>query len=379
MAKAASAKASELDRRMMGAALRLGRRTLGHTYPNPAVGALIVRFDGNEPRVVGRGWTSAGGRPHGEALALAEAGAAARGATAYVTLEPCSHAGGRGPACAPQLIAAGVKRVVTAIEDPDPRVAGTGHKALVDAGIEVVSGVLADEAALAHRGHVLRVTAGRPMVTLKLAVSADGMIGKREGGRMMITGKAAFDRVQAMRAESDAVMVGIGTVLVDDPRLTVRHPGLEARSPIRIVLDRQARLPPSSLLVTSARELPLWLVVGPEVSPERRTELLAAGVELLDAKEGAGGLDFTSVLSLLAERGITRVLIEGGSHVASSLVASNCADEVVLFRASVVVGSDGVRAFAGHALSAVERSPRYRLVEEAKVGEDRMRRYLRIP
>ena len=379
MAKAASAKASELDRRMMGAALRLGRRTLGHTYPNPAVGALIVRFDGNEPRVVGRGWTSAGGRPHGEALALAEAGAAARGATAYVTLEPCSHAGGRGPACAPQLIAAGVKRVVTAIEDPDPRVAGTGHKALVDAGIEVVSGVLADEAALAHRGHVLRVTAGRPMVTLKLAVSADGMIGKREGGRMMITGKAAFDRVQAMRAESDAVMVGIGTVLVDDPRLTVRHPGLEARSPIRIVLDRQARLPPSSLLVTSARELPLWLVVGPEVSPERRTELLAAGVELLDAKEGTGGLDFASVLSLLAERGITRVLIEGGSHVASSLVAGNCADEIVLFRASVVVGADGVRAFAGHALSAVERSPRYRLVEEAKVGEDRMRRYLRIP
>jgi diaminohydroxyphosphoribosylaminopyrimidine deaminase/5-amino-6-(5-phosphoribosylamino)uracil reductase len=257
-------------------------------------------------------------------------------------------------------------------------VAGTGHKALIDAGIAVVTGVLADEAALAHRGHVLRVTAGRPMVTLKLAVSADGMIGKREGGRMMITGKAAFDRVQAMRAESDAVMVGIGTVLVDDPRLTVRHPGLESRSPVRIVLDRQARLPLTSLLVTSAREVPLWLVVGPEVPPERRTELLAAGVELLDAKEGAGGLDFASVLSLLAERGITRVLIEGGSHVASSLIASNCADEIVLFRASVVVGPDGVRAFAGHALSAVERSPRYRLIEEARIGEDHLRRYLRI-
>jgi diaminohydroxyphosphoribosylaminopyrimidine deaminase/5-amino-6-(5-phosphoribosylamino)uracil reductase len=378
MAKRATAKVTDLDRRLMGAALRLGRHNMGRTYPNPAVGALIVRFEGGEPSVVGRGWTAPGGRPHGEALALAEAGEEARGATAYVTLEPCSHAGGRGPACAPQLIAAGVKRVVTAIEDPDPRVAGTGHKALEEAGIEVATGVLADEASVAHRGHILRVTAGRPMVTLKLAVSADGMIGKREGGRMMITGKAAFDRVQAMRAESDAVMVGIGTVLVDDPRLTVRHPGLESRSPVRIVLDRQGRIPLASQLVTSARDLPFWLVVGPEVPPERRTELLSAGVELIDAKEGSGGLDFSPVLATLAERGITRVLVEGGSHVASSVMASNCADEIVLFRASVVVGPDGVRAFAGHALSAVERSPRYRLVEEAKVGDDHLRRYLRI-
>jgi diaminohydroxyphosphoribosylaminopyrimidine deaminase/5-amino-6-(5-phosphoribosylamino)uracil reductase len=361
---------------MMGAALRLGRRNMGRTFPNPAVGALIVRFESGGPRIIGRGWTGAGGRPHGEALALEAAGAAARGATAYVTLEPCSHIG-RGKPCAEALIGAGVARVITTMEDPDPRVAGTGHKALREAGIEVVTGVLADEAALAHRGHVLRVTAGRPMVTLKLAVSADGMIGTREGGRMIITGRAAFDRVQAIRAESDAVMIGIGTVLIDNPRLTVRHPGLEGRSPIRVILDRQARLPADSILATTAREVPVWLIVGPMAPAERREVLAKAGVEIIEAKEGPGGIDFHAALAALAERGITRVLVEGGSNVASSLVSSGCADEIVFFRASVVVGPDGVRAFAGHALSAVERSPRYRLFEEARVGDDRMRRYLR--
>jgi diaminohydroxyphosphoribosylaminopyrimidine deaminase/5-amino-6-(5-phosphoribosylamino)uracil reductase len=366
----------EFDRRLMGVALRLGRRNMGRTFPNPAVGALIVRFDAPEPHIVGRGWTGAGGRPHGEAIALGEAGAAARGATAYVTLEPCSHAG-RGEPCSEALIGAGVARVISAMEDPDPRVAGTGHKALRDAGIEVVTGVLAEDAALAHRGHVLRVTAGRPMVTLKLAVSADGMIGKREGGRMIITGRAAFDRVQAIRAESDAVLIGIGTVLVDNPRLTVRHPGLEGRSPIRVILDRTARLPVDSHLATTAREVPAWLIVGPEAPAERRGALAKAGVEIIEAKEGPGGVDFNEVLATLAERGITRVLVEGGSHVASSIVSTGCADEIVLFRASVVVGPDGVRAFAGHALSAVERSPRYRLIEEARVGDDHMRRYLR--
>jgi diaminohydroxyphosphoribosylaminopyrimidine deaminase/5-amino-6-(5-phosphoribosylamino)uracil reductase len=215
------------------------------------------------------------------------------------------------------------------------------------------------------------------MVTLKLAVSADGMIGKREGGRMIITGRAAFDRVQAIRAESDAVMIGIGTVLVDNPRLTVRHPGLEGRSPIRVILDRQARLPIDSVLVTTAREVPLWLIVGPQAPAERRDALAAAGVEVIEVKEGQGGIDFHAALAALAERGITRVLVEGGSHVASSMVSSGCADEVILFRASVVVGPDGVRAFAGHALSALERSPRYRLIEDARVGDDHMRRYLR--
>jgi diaminohydroxyphosphoribosylaminopyrimidine deaminase/5-amino-6-(5-phosphoribosylamino)uracil reductase len=367
---------TELDRRLMGVALRLGRRNMGRTFPNPAVGALIVRFDGAAPRIVGRGWTGAGGRPHGEAVALQEAGEAARGATAYVSLEPCSHAG-RGAPCAEALVGAGVARVITPMEDPDPRVVGTGHKVLREAGIEVVTGVLAEEAALVHRGHVLRVTAGRPMVTLKLAVSADGMIGKREGGRMIITGRAAFDRVQAIRAESDAVLIGIGTVLVDNPRLTVRHPGLEGRSPIRVILDRAARLPVDSNLATTAREVPVWLVVGPEAPGERRDALAKAGVEIIEAKEGPGGIDLQAALAVLAERGITRVLVEGGSHVASSIVSTGCADEIVLFRASVVVGPDGVRAFAGHALSAVERSPRYRLIEEARVGDDHMRRYLR--
>src|SRR6202163_1182389 len=199
----------ELDRRFMAAALRIGRRNLGRTYPNPAVGALVVGHADSTPIIVGRGWTAAGGRPHAETVALGEAGAAARGATVYVTLEPCAHYG-KTPPCADALIAAGVGRVVTAMPDPDPRVNGRGHARLEAAGIAVTGGVLAEEAAIAHAGHVVRVTKNRPHIVLKLAVSADGMIGRREGERMIISGRAAFETVQAMRVESDAVVIGIG-------------------------------------------------------------------------------------------------------------------------------------------------------------------------
>lgn len=369
--------ADEFDRRMMAAALRLGRRNLGRTSPNPAVGALILREAADGPRILGRGWTGIGGRPHAETEALKAAGEAARGATVYVTLEPCSHHG-KTPPCAEALVAAGVGRVVTAMEDPNPVIAGSGHKLLREAGITVVTGVLEPQARIDHAGHILRVTAGRPRVTLKLAVSADGMIGRAGGERMLITEKPAFDRVQAMRAESDAVMVGIGTALADDPRLTIRHPGMESRSPIRIVLDTNARLPLTSNLVTTARETPLWLVIGQNAPAERRTALEAAGVELIEVPSGKSGVDIGPALKALAARDITRLFAEGGSHVAASLLSAGLMDEVVLFRASVVVGPDGIRAFAGQALSAVERSPRYRLVDDFPVGKDRMRRYLRV-
>jgi diaminohydroxyphosphoribosylaminopyrimidine deaminase/5-amino-6-(5-phosphoribosylamino)uracil reductase len=369
--------ASEFDRRMMAAALRLGRRNLGHTAPNPAVGAIIVRETGDGPVIVGRGWTAAGGRPHAEANALAMAGEAARGATVYVTLEPCSHQGRAGP-CAQALIAAGVGRVVSAMEDPDPRTAGGGHQLLTLAGIDVVTGVLEAEARLAHAGHILRVTQGRPKITLKLAVSADGMIGRNTGERMMITEKPSLDRVQAMRAEADAVMVGINTALVDDPRLTVRHPGMAPHSPVRIVLDAKARLPLTSNLVTTAREVPVWVMVGEAASADARKGLEDAGVTVIEIAAARAGIDMPKVLKELGARGLTRVLAEGGSRIASSLLNAGAADEVVLFRADVVVGPDGIRAFAGQALSAVERSPRYRLVESAQVGKDQMRRYLRV-
>lgn len=367
---------SDTDRRWMAAALRLGRRNLGQTHPNPAVGAMVVRFGADGARVVGRGWTAVGGRPHAETAALAEAGDAARGATVYVTLEPCAHHGAT-PPCAEALVAAGVGRVVSAMTDPDPRVAGRGHAILEAAGVAVTTGVLEAEARLAHGGHVSRVTRGRPWVTLKLAVSADGMIGRKVGERMIISGRPAFDLVQAMRVEADAVMIGFGTAKADDPRLTVRVPGLAGRSPVRVVLDTAAQLPLSSKLAETAREVPLWVCTRADAAPERVAALAAAGAEIIACRDGSGGLDLAEVLGALAGRGITRVLAEGGAKVASSLVSLGLADEVIIFRAPVVVGPDGVRALAGTALSAIERSPRYQIVEDVAVGGDRMRRYLR--
>ena len=363
----------ESDRRMMAAALRLGRRNMGQTHPNPAVGCIIVSDDGI---VIANGATAAGGRPHAEQEALAAAGDAARGATAYVTLEPCAHKS-RTKSCTVRLIEAGVARVVTAMPDPDPRTNGAGHAALKEAGISVTTGVLADEAARAHSGHISRATKGRPHVALKLAVSADGMIGRREGERMIITGKPAFDAVQMMRTEFDAVMVGIGTVLVDDPRLNVRLPGLEKRSPARVILDASARLPPGGKLLQTAKDVPVIVFTGPEAPEGSIAALTAAGATVYSVGAASGGIDLAAVLARLAGEGYTRVLCEGGSEVASSLVFGDLLDEVVIFRAPVVVGPDGVRALGGTALSAVERSPRYRLVDTAVVGEDVMRTYLR--
>jgi diaminohydroxyphosphoribosylaminopyrimidine deaminase / 5-amino-6-(5-phosphoribosylamino)uracil reductase len=367
----------DLDRRLMAAALRLGRRNLGRTHPNPAVGSLIVRMEQGAPVVVGRGWTAPGGRPHAEIVALEQAGSAAKGATVYVTLEPCAHTG-KSPPCAEALVEAKVGRVVSAMEDPDKRVAGKGHALIEDAGIELSVGVLAQEAALAHAGHIARVTKGRPHVTLKLAISADGMIGRREGERMIITGREALDAVQAMRVETDAVMIGIGTALVDDPRLTVRLPGLADRSPVRIVADATARLKLTSNLIQSVGEFPLIVIVGPEALEERKAALVDAGATVMEVGDGEGGLDIEDAFTQLAKQGFTRVLVEGGAQIASSLVAADLLDEVVLFRAPVVVGQDGVRALGGYALSAIERSPRFRQIEAATVGEDQMRRYLRV-
>ncbi|MCR4268122.1 bifunctional diaminohydroxyphosphoribosylaminopyrimidine deaminase/5-amino-6-(5-phosphoribosylamino)uracil reductase RibD, partial [Nitratireductor sp. ZSWI3] len=238
---------ADVDRRFMAAAIRLSRRHLGLTGTNPSVATLIVRDDGAGPRIVGRGVTAIGGRPHAETEALAEAGVAARGATAYVTLEPCAHHG-RTPPCANALAVAGVARVVGAAADPDPRVSGKGYAILRDAGIEVVEGVLAEEAADLMRGYLTRSEKKRPEVTLKLAISADGMIGRQGQGQVAITGEVSRRQVHMMRAESDAILVGIGTALADGPALTCRLPGLERRSPLRIVLDRDLRLPPTSTL-----------------------------------------------------------------------------------------------------------------------------------
>ncbi|WP_454853757.1 bifunctional diaminohydroxyphosphoribosylaminopyrimidine deaminase/5-amino-6-(5-phosphoribosylamino)uracil reductase RibD [Rhizobium binxianense] len=246
----------------MAAAIRLSRWHTGQTATNPSVGCVIVR-DGV---IVGRAVTALGGRPHAEPQALAEAGELARGATVYVTLEPCSHHG-RTPPCAEALIAYGVARVVISVTDPDSRVSGRGISMLREAGIEVETGVLEEEGRRSLAGYLTRQTSNRPYVTLKLAVSADGMIGRQGEGQVAITGPVARAQVQALRAETDAILVGIGTAVADDPALTVRAPGLEAQSPIRIVLDPQLELPAEGRLAQTARDVPVIVVASEDFSP----------------------------------------------------------------------------------------------------------------
>jgi diaminohydroxyphosphoribosylaminopyrimidine deaminase/5-amino-6-(5-phosphoribosylamino)uracil reductase len=363
------------DFRYMQLALALGRRGQGRTWPNPAVGAVIVK-DGV---IVGRGWTQAGGRPHAEPEALRRAGAAARGATLYVTLEPCSHFG-KSPPCADAVIAAGVKRVVSAIEDPNPEVGGQGHARLRAAGIEVDVGLCKDEAARDHAGHFLRVGAKRPFVILKLALSADDRIAAAGHQPVAITGEVAKARVHLLRAQSDAILVGIGTVLADDPMLTVRLPGLEAQSPVRVVLDRALRLPGESHLVHSARQTPLWVMTSDLAEAPAAMKLGAAGAHVIRVPVTDGpppGLDLKLVLSALAERGITRLMVEGGARVASSLLNAGLVDEVWLLRGPDAIGMDGIPALDTQPLSVITRSPRWRAHATEALGKDTLTIYER--
>lgn len=363
----------DADRRFMQLALALGRRGQGRTWPNPAVGAVVVK-DGV---IVGRGWTQAGGRPHAEPEALRRAGDAARGATLYVTLEPCSHFG-KSPPCADAVIAAGIKRVVAAIEDPNPDVAGQGHARLRAAGITVDVGLCAPEAAFDHAGHFRRIRDKRPHVILKLAVSPDGKIGAEGGKPLAITGEAARDRAHLLRAQSDAILVGIGTVLADDPQLNCRLPGMAARSPVRVVLDRSLRIPASSRLVRSARETPLWVIASELAEAAAATRLGAAGAQIMRMpSNGAAGLDLPAVLHALAEKGITRLMVEGGSHVAASFVAADLVDEIWLFRGAEEVGPDGVDALDALPLSKITQSPAYKVHASETFGPDTLTIYER--
>jgi diaminohydroxyphosphoribosylaminopyrimidine deaminase / 5-amino-6-(5-phosphoribosylamino)uracil reductase len=365
----------EADRRFMQLALTLGRRGLGRTWPNPAVGAVVVK-DGV---IVGRGWTQPGGRPHAEPVALNRADGKARGATLYVTLEPCSHFG-KSPPCADAIIAAGIARVVAAIEDPNPEVAGRGHAKLRAAGIAVDVGLFAQEAAHDHAGHFRRVLDKRPHVILKLAVSADDKIGAAGGKPIAITGEAARSRVHLMRAQSDAILVGIGTVLADDPLLTCRLPGMEKRSPVRVVLDNSLRIPSDSRLVRTARETPLWVIAAELADAPAAARLGAAGAQVMRVIPKAGsGLDLRAVLHALSDKGITRLMVEGGSRVASSFVAAGLVDEVWLFRGEKAVGVDGVAALDALPLSEITQSPAFRVRASEVLGNDRLTIYERGP
>ncbi|WP_157014935.1 bifunctional diaminohydroxyphosphoribosylaminopyrimidine deaminase/5-amino-6-(5-phosphoribosylamino)uracil reductase RibD [Mesorhizobium xinjiangense] len=356
----------------MAAAIRLSRRHLGRTASNPSVGTLIVADDGSGPVIVGRGVTAIGGRPHAEPQALAEAGERARGATAYVTLEPCAHHG-RTPPCAEALVSAGIARVVGAASDPDDRVSGRGYTILRDAGIEVVEGVLAGEAADLMAGYLARHVKKRPEVILKLAVSSDGMIGRRGEGQLAITGSVSRAQVHVMRAEADAILVGIGTVLADDPELTCRLPGLESRSPARIVLDSRARLPLGSRLVRSAGAVPLMLAVGEDADPAARAALEAAGVDVLATERYDGRIALPELLEDLAAKGFASLIVEGGAEAARAFLDEGLVDRIALFTGPNEIGEGGVPApFTGDPVPAG-----FRLLRQARFGDDHYREYVR--
>lgn len=362
----------DADQRFMALALTLGRRGLGNAWPNPAVGAVVVK-DGI---VVGRGWTQPGGRPHAEVEALRRAGEAARGATLYATLEPCSHHG-KTPPCVDAIAAAGIARVVSALEDPNPKIAGQGHARLTSQGIAVTTGVCAGEARHAHGGHIRRVREGRPHVTLKLAISADGKAGLARRKPVAITGEAARERVQLMRAMNDAVVTGIGTVLADDPQLNVRLPGMGGRSPVRVVLDSSLRMPVHSKLADSASRTLDWVFVDEAAKSTQETELTAAGVEVLRVPGEKGRLELAAVLRALAGRGITRVMVEAGPILSAAFLAADLVDEAALFRSPDPLGADAIDALEGMPLAALTQSLKLRLVATEQVGADTLQTFER--
>ena len=377
------------DRDYMGAALALAARGLGATWPNPSVGCVIVTADG---RVVGRGRTGLRGRPHAETQALAMAGAAARGATAYVTLEPCSHQG-QTPPCADALVAAGVARVVVAAGDPDPRVDGAGLARLRAGGVAVQAGFRAADAEETLAGFFMRVRQGRPLVTLKLATTLDGRIATRTGESRWITGPAARQAVHALRGQHDAVMVGADTLAADGPDLTCRIPGYAHRPTVRVVADSRLRTSLSAAIVRTAYQVPSWVLyhtdslpdgVDPadfkpgEIIPSRAQRLAEAGARCILVPAGPGGIDLAQAMRALGTRGLTRVLVEGGAALAASLLRADLVDRIVWFHAPAAMGAEGRAALGELGVDALAAMPRFsRQGAPAVLGEDVMTTFTR--
>tara|TARA_R110002073_G_scaffold4803_19_gene30558 strand:+ start:2746 stop:3906 length:1161 start_codon:yes stop_codon:yes gene_type:complete len=360
------------DQRFMRLALALGARGLGTVWPNPAVGCVIVR-DGV---IAGRGWTQPGGRPHAEAIALAQAGERAAGATAYVSLEPCAHYG-KTPPCAEALVQAGIGRVVSALTDPDPRVAGRGHARLRAAGIELLEGIEAQTARQANAGFLSRVQRGRPLLTLKLAMTLDARIATATGQSRWITGPQARRRVHLMRATHDAVLIGAGTARADNPDLSVRDLGI-ARQPVRIVADARLGLSPDSRLGRSLDLAPVWLLHGPQAPVDAQEMWAELGATLIPcALDPMGRLDMRDALARLSARGLTRVLCEGGGGLAASLVRDDLVDDLSVFSAGHLFGADGTAGLAALGVTGIEPH-RWHLHGAQAIGQDLMHVWRRV-
>ncbi|HEY0426055.1 MAG TPA: bifunctional diaminohydroxyphosphoribosylaminopyrimidine deaminase/5-amino-6-(5-phosphoribosylamino)uracil reductase RibD [Rhodopila sp.] len=365
------------DRDHMRAALVLARRGLGTTWPNPSVGCVIV----HDGRVVGRGTTAPGGRPHAEPIAVNMAGDQAKGATAYVTLEPCCH-WGRSPPCTDALIAAGISRVVVAATDPDPRVNGQGLMQLRDAGIEVETGLLEAEALETLIGFNHRIRLGRPMVTLKLASTLDGRIATHGGESQWITGTPARRLAHAMRGRHDAVMVGVGTVLADNPDLTCRIPGFRppASNPtpnVRVIADSHLRTPLTSRLLASAGEIPTWFLLREGSNLARESAFAGIGAKLIKVPGSSAGVDLAAAMTALGAAGLTRVLVEGGGQLAAALLRDDLVDRIAWFHAPSVMGGDGWPAVQAFGVARLDQMPRFTRDSETIVGDDMLSEYTR--
>lgn len=361
------------DKKYMAVALNLGARMLGQVAPNPSVGCVLVK-DG---RIIGRGVTQKGGRPHAETEALNCAGAEASGATAYVSLEPCSHHGKTGP-CAEALIKAGIKRVVIAQEDPDPRVSGKGVAMLKAAGIEVVVGVLEDEAEFIQEGFLKRVKHGRPLFTLKLATSLDGRIALSTGESKWITGELARAAVHRLRASHDAVMVGIGTVLADNPELTCRLSGMENTHVVRVVVDRQLTIKLDSKLVEGAKLDPTWIITREKRDTSKAEALEKKGVKVIPVpSDDVGYIDLRVAARKLGEEGLTRVLVEGGAYLAAAMLKDDLIDRLEWFTAPRLIGGDGKEGLKALGLDNLQQTPRFRPIFSRQMGDDRLESFVR--
>lgn len=376
MTKRSNGRSGPDDLATMLAALALARRGLGQVWPNPAVGCVLLGA-GHGGRVVGRGWTQPGGRPHAETEALKRAGRSARGSTAYVTLEPCDHVG-ETPPCSKALIEAGIRRAVVALEDPDPRTAGAGIRRMRAAGIDVAVGVAAEAARDLNIGFFMRVAKGRPMFTLKTATTLDGRVATAKGESKWITGESARAFAHGLRAQHDAVMIGVGTALADNPELTCRLPGLAHRSPVRIVLDSRLRLPAESPLVGTAAQVPVWIYAARGADAERRQALAKPGVAVIEAEsDGEGRPDLAWVAADLGRRGLTRVLVESGGALAAALLKQDLIDRIAWFRAPKLIGDDGRGAVASFGLSGLGEAPAFTLNSVASAGADVLETYRR--
>ncbi len=360
------------DSHYMKMALGLAQRGLGSTWPNPSVGCIIVDQNGH---IIGRGYTGFGGRPHGEIMALKQAGRAAKGATAYVTLEPCAHHG-ETPSCAERLVKAEISRVVVATIDPDERTSGKGMEILKKAAVQVDLGVCQTEAKAINQGFFKRITANRPFVTLKVATSLDGMIATSSGHSKWITGPQSRRRGHLLRASHDAILVGVGTVLADNPSLDCRLAGLENRSPVRIILDSHLRTPDDCIVVNTAKKIPTWIITG-QGNDQKKARLEAQSVQIICCDMNQEGqIDLEKMMTILAVKGITRILSEGGAQVNASLIRASLVDRLYWFRSTAIIGGDGLPALSSIGLTELQKKPNFSLIRTGRTGNDIWQEYM---